>query len=96
MYFAVTNYLNSVHEKMQLLLPGFACGKKYRLPYIFIFCTNAIRHLFREKVLLILIAAALFVVWWNPAEKLSYDSVDEVYYKEYMDKYYGPLSCQNQ
>ena len=40
---------------------------------------------------LILIVAAIFVVWWNPAEKLSYDSVDEVYYKEYMDKYYGCL-----
>ena len=45
-------------------------------------------------MLLILIAAALFVVWWNPAEKLSYDSVDEVYYKEYMDKYYGPLTAK--
>lgn len=57
------------------------------------FCTNAIRHLFRESVTY-LIAAALFVVWWNPAEKLSYDSVDEVYYKEYMDKYYGPLTAK--
>lgn len=34
------------------------------------------------------------MVWWNPAEKLSYDSVDEVYYKEYMDKYYGPLTAK--
>jgi hypothetical protein len=48
------------------------------LPYI-----NA-KYIF--PVLLILIVAAIFVVWWNPAEKLSYDSVDEVYYKEYMDK----------
>lgn len=46
------------------------------------------------KVLFIMIAAVLFAVWWNPAEKLSYESVDEVYYKEYMDKYYGPLTTK--
>lgn len=46
--FAVTNYLNSVHEKKMLLLPGFACGKNTGC-HTYLFCTNAIRHLFREK-----------------------------------------------
>ena len=46
--FAVTNYLNSVHEKKLLLLPGFACGKNTGC-HTSLFCTNAIRHLFREK-----------------------------------------------
>lgn len=91
--FAVTNYLNSVHEKKLLLLPGFACGKNTGC-HTSLFLHECYKALVPGKVLLILIAAALFVVWWNPAEKLSYDSVDEVYYKEYMDKYYGPLTAK--
>lgn len=91
--FAVTNYLNSVHEKKLLLLPGFACGKNTGC-HTSLFLHECYKALIPGKVLLILIAAALFVVWWNPAEKLSYDSVDEVYYKEYMDKYYGPLTAK--
>lgn len=91
--FAVTNYLNSVHEKKLLLLPGFACSKNTGC-HTSLFLHECYKALVPGKVLLILIAAALFVVWWNPAEKLSYDSVDEVYYKEYMDKYYGPLTAK--
>ena len=41
--FAVTNYLNSVHEKRLLLLPGFACGKNTGCH------TSLFLHLFREK-----------------------------------------------
>lgn len=31
------------------------------------------------------------MIGWNPAEKLQFDTIDEVYYKEYMDDLYGPL-----
>ena len=70
--FAVTNYLNSVHEKKQLILPGFACGKNTGC-HTSLFLHECYKVLVPGKVLFILIAAALFVVWWNPAEKLSYD-----------------------
>lgn len=74
-------------------MPGFACGKNTGC-HTSLFLHECYKALVPGKVLLILIAASLFVVWWNPAEKLSYDSVDEVYYKEYMDKYYGPLTAK--
>ncbi len=44
---------------------------------------------------LVLLCSCLLTIWWNPAEKIRFASVDEIYYKEYMDKFYGPLDAKN-
>ena len=46
------------------------------------------------RCLIVLILACLFTIWWNPAEKVQFDSMDEVYYKDYMDRFEGPLNAE--
>lgn len=56
-----------------------------------IFLHECHKLLFTGRGLVVLICSLLFVIRWNPAEKIQFDSPDEVYYKEYMDSLYGPL-----
>jgi hypothetical protein len=48
------------------------------------------------RCFIVLVFSFLFIAWWNPAEKIQFDSVDEIYYKDYMDRFYGPLDSNNQ
>lgn len=62
--------------------------------------TSVFRHesykmLVPGKCLIVLVLACLFTMWWNPAEKIRFDSAEELYYKDYADRFYGPLDPDN-
>ena len=44
------------------------------------------------RCLVILIILCVFVIWWNPVQKMHFDSVDEIYYKDYINSICGPLN----
>lgn len=89
----VVNYLDSSHEKRIIplqrfdLLKGFEC-------HTYLFLHECYKMLISGRVFLVLIFSCLFVIWWNPVERIQFDSVDEVYYKEYMERFYGPLTSE--
>lgn len=92
--FTVINYLDSPHEKEIISLPKldfFKCFERHTS----LFLHECHKLLVSGRGFLILIFSCLFVIWWNPAERIQFDTVDEVYYKEYMDKFYGPLNSEN-
>ena len=92
--FTVINYLESSHEKRSISLQRFDFLKGFEC-HTSLFWHECYKMLVPGRVFLVLIFSCLFVIWWNPAEKIQFDTVDEVYYKEYMDKFYGPLNSKN-
>ena len=60
-----------------------------------LFLHECYKMLIPGKCLIVLALACLFTARWNPAEKVRFDTVEEVYYKDYMDRYYGPFNADN-
>lgn len=92
--FIVINYLESSHEKKIISLQKFDFLKGFGY-HTSLFLHECHKMLVPGRGFLVLIFSCLFVIWWNPAERIQFDTVDEVYYKEYMDKFYGPLNSKN-
>lgn len=93
--FFVINYLESTHETRA------DSGKKRSLFRGFESHTSVFRHesfkmLIPGRCLIILALIVAFTIWWNPAAKVQLESIDEAYYKEYMDRFYGPWDEENQ
>ncbi len=88
----VINYLEISHEKN---------SQKFKMPDIFkrfechtsVFMHEFHKMLFPGKTLGVLVISCLFVIWWNPEESILFEDYDEVYYKEYSEKFYGPLDA---
>ncbi|MBD5539723.1 MAG: ABC transporter permease [Lachnospiraceae bacterium] len=92
--FTVINYLESSHEKRIISLQGFDFLKDFEC-HTSLFLHECHKMLVPGRGFWVLIFSCLFVIWWNPAERIQFDTVDEVYYKEYMDKFYGPLNSKS-
>lgn len=92
--FAVINYLESSHEKRIISLRRLDCLKGLE-GHTSLFLHECYKMFVPGRGFLVLIFSCLFVIWWNPKEKIQFDTIDEVYYKEYMDKFYGPLDAKN-
>lgn len=92
--FTVINYLESPHEKRIISLQRFDFLKGFEC-HTSLFWHECYKMLVPGRILLVLIFSCLFVIWWNPEERIQFDTVDEVYYKEYMDKFYGPLNSES-
>ncbi|MBD5096727.1 MAG: ABC transporter permease [Lachnospiraceae bacterium] len=92
--FTVINYLESSPEKRIISLPRFDFLKNFEC-HTSLFLHECHKMLVPGRGFWVLIFSCLFVIWWNPAEKIQFDTVDEVYYKEYMDKFYGPLNSKS-
>ena len=87
------NYLNVPREKKQMKFG------KLKIIICFGGHTSIFRHesykvMIAGRALFILILFIGFIVWWNPPMNMSFNSIDEVYYKEYMDELYGPLDSE--
>jgi hypothetical protein len=87
------NYLDVPREKKQMKFG------KLKIIRCFGGHTSIFRHesykvMIAGRALFILILFIGFVVWWNPPMNMSFDSIDEVYYKGYMDELYGPLDSE--
>ena len=90
---AVVNYLEATHEAKAMRV-----RKRSLLGFLeshtSLFFHEAHKLLLPGKCLIVLILFCIFAVWWNPAERIRFDSVDELYYKEYMDRFQGPLDSE--
>lgn len=93
--FLVMNYSETIHEKK------YAFANKLNLYNGFerhtsVFLHEVYKMLFPGRCFIVIVLFCIFIAWWNPAEKIQFDSVDEIYYKDYMDRYYGPLDYNKQ
>ncbi len=88
--FFVVNYLESVHET-KAASSGWRSLRGGSECHTSVFRHESFKMLFPGKCLIILALFCLFTIRWNPATRVQFDSVDEVYYKDYMDRFYGPL-----
>ncbi len=91
--FIVINYLESSHEKRSISLREFHFMKGFEC-HTSLFLHECYKMFVPSRTFLMLIFVCVFIIWWHPAEKIRFDSIDEVFYKEYMDKYYGPLNSE--
>ncbi len=91
--FVVINYLGSPHEKGNISIQGLDIFKRFEC-HTSVFLHECYKMLIPGRGFIVIIISCLFVIWWNPAQKISFDSLDEVYYKDYMDRYYGPLTSE--
>lgn len=64
---------------------------KYGGRHTVLFLHELYKMLIPGKSLYVIVLAIIFTFWWNPSINIQFDSIDDVYYKEYMDKLYGPL-----
>lgn len=90
---SVIHYLELPHEKRIVSLQKFRFPKGFE-GHTSLFMHECYKMLIPGRGLLILAVSCLFVIWWNPTEKIRFDTVDEVYYKEYMERFYGPLDSK--
>ncbi len=92
--FAVAGYLEKTHETK-----ASPTGKRNLLRGIerhtSVFLHECYKLLIPGRCLIVLALAIAFTVWWNPPATVSFDSLREVYYKDYMDRFYGPLNAAN-
>ena len=90
--FFVVNYLESTHETK-----ASPAGRRSLLrgieSHTSVFLHELYKMLIPGRCLIVLVIAVGFTTWWNPAAKISFDSLREVYYKDYMDRFYGPLDA---
>lgn len=93
--YAVINYLELPHEKRSTSLQKTNVFRAFE-SHTSLFRHECYKMLIPGRGLGILVIACMLTIWWNPAERIKFDTVDEVYYKEYMDKFYGPLNAQKQ
>lgn len=91
--FTVVNYLDSSNEKRIIPLQRLDFLKGFE-GHTSLFLHECYKMLVPGRGFLVLIFSCLFVIWWNPVERIQFETVDEVYYKEYMDKFYGPLNSK--
>lgn len=94
LFYSVTNYLEMPHEKRKVSLPMGEMRKHFGC-HTSLFLHEVYKLLVPGRGFLVLLCSCLLTIWWNPAEKIRFASVDEIYYKEYMDKFYGPLDEKN-
>ena len=87
------NYLNVPREKKQMKF-GKLKIIRYFGGHTSIFRHESYKVMIAGRALFILILFIGFIVWWNPPMNMSFNSIDEVYYKEYMDELYGPLDSE--
>jgi hypothetical protein len=93
--FMVINYLESTHETKAISVKKLN-NKKSFVCHTSLFLHESYKMLVPGRCFIVLVFSFLFIAWWNPAEKIQFDSVDEIYYKDYMDRFYGPLDSNNQ
>ena len=90
---SVIRYLEVPHETK-----ASSAGKRIFLKkpesHTSVFLHECYKMLVPGRCLIVLILAVLFTIRWNPAEKVQFDSMDEVYYKDYMDRFEGPLDAE--
>ena len=89
---AVINYLESPHEK-RAAFAGKGTMQKGFESHTSVFLHECYKLLIPGRCLIVLILACLFTVWWNPAERVQFDSLEEVYYKDYLDRFASPLDA---
>ena len=87
------NYLDVPREKKQMKF-GKLKIIRYFGGHTSIFRHESYKVMIAGRALFILILFIGFIVWWNPPMNMSFNSIDEVYYKEYMDELYGPLDSE--
>lgn len=95
MLFKVINYLESTHETKAVSVKKSNTNKSCVMHTSLLF-HECYKMLVPGRCLLVLILSLVFIIWWNPAEKIRFDSLDEIYYKDYMDRFYGPLDSDKQ
>lgn len=95
MLFKVINYLESTHETKAVSVKKSNTNKSCVMHTSLLF-HECYKMLVLGRCLLVLILSLAFIIWWNPAEKIRFDSLDEIYYKDYMDRFYGPLDSDKQ
>ena len=90
----IKNYLNISKEKNRINICG---SRKISIfgQHTSVFMHESYKVLIAAGALYILILFSGFVLWWNPSMNIRFDSVDEVYYKGYMDELYGPLDSDS-
>ena len=89
----VINYLASTHETKAVSVRKMSLRVAPER-HTSVFLHECYKMLVPGKCLIILVLFGLFVIWWNPAARVSFDSAEEVYYKDYMDSFYGPLDSE--
>lgn len=92
--FVIIKYLESPHEKRVISFKKIGLFKGFER-HTSLFLHECYKMFIPGRVFMVLILSCLFVIWWNPAEKIQFDTIDEVYYKEYLDRFYGPLDSEN-
>ena len=92
--FLVINYLESTHERNAASVRKLGFRKESGC-HTSLFLHESYKMLVPGRCLIVLVISLLFVAWWNPAATIQFDSVDEIYYKDYMDRFYGPLDYEN-
>lgn len=92
--FSVVNRLGATHETRAASAKKTKAGGG-RECHTNLFLHESYKLLFPGKCLIVLVLACAITAWWNPAAKVQFDRIDEVYYKDYMDRFYGALDDAN-
>ncbi|MEE3392312.1 MAG: hypothetical protein VZR00_01505 [Lachnospiraceae bacterium] len=87
--FFIINYFESYYSERGK--KSIIIKIKYGGRHTVLFLHELYKMLIPGKSLYVIVLAIIFTFWWNPSINIQFDSIDDVYYKEYMDKLYGPL-----
>lgn len=81
--FTVIHYLESTHEKKIVSVKKLNTNKGCVM-HTSLLLHESYKMLVPGRCLMVLILSLVFIAWWKPTDKIQFDSVDEIYYKDYI------------